>query len=227
MGNLFSSATSRHDDVCGQWFDHADANKDGFVDCIEWAAAMRPFLAEAGTEGNRPGMHQVRTAFLQRSGATLQHNDSDKMNREQFVKAMKTFRFCNAAAMAYDGNEMECGMEAVSSSFRKDVRIFVALARTQKLTNMLQAAKPPPDPDRRRVKTKEELWREWSKMNAKRALRGISKVLVALGRKRGGSEEDPAAANEAKKKVRPKNASLGLFGRSVKNLKTLARVVSS
>ena len=120
MGNLFSSATSRYDEVCGQWFDHADANKDGFVDCSEWAAAMEPFLAEAGTEGNRPGMHQVRTAFLQRSGATLQHNDSDKMNREQFVKAMKTFRCCKAAK-AYDGEEME--------------------ARTQQLTSMLQAAK--------------------------------------------------------------------------------------
>ena len=71
---------------------------------------------------------------------------------------------------------------------------------------------------------------EEGKPGPKRTLRGISKVLVALGRKRGGSEEDPAdpaAANEAKKKVRPKNASLGLFGRSVKNLKTLARVVSS
>jgi len=181
MGNLFSSATSRHDDVCGQWFDHADANKDGFVDCSEWAAAMKPFLAEAGiAEGNRPGMHQELTGFLQRSGATLQHNDSDKMNREQFVKAMKTFRFCNAAAMAYDGNEMECDMEAVSSSFRKDVRIFVALARTQKLTNMLHAAKPPPDPDRRRVKTKEELWREWSKMNAMRTARCFSRVRVWL-----------------------------------------------
>ena len=121
MGNLFSSATSRHDDVCGQWFDHADANKDGFVDCSEWAAAMKPFLAEAGiAEGNRPGMHQELTGFLQRSGATLQHNDSDKMNREQFVKAMKTFRCCKAAK-AYDGEEME--------------------ARTQQLTSMLQAAK--------------------------------------------------------------------------------------
>ena len=42
------------------------------------------------------------------------------MNREQFVKAMKTFRCCKAAK-AYDGEEME--------------------ARTQQLTSMLQAAK--------------------------------------------------------------------------------------
>ena len=68
---------------------------------------------------------------------------------------------------------------------------------------------------------------EEGKPSPKMTLRGISKVLVALGRKRGGSsEEGPAAANEAKKKARPKNASLGSFGRSVKNLKTLARVVS-
>jgi len=88
-GSSESSDYDAYNAICGEHFDYADKNGDGYVDAEELLKAVKPVLIASGINpNNRPQMQKFIASFVKLSGAP----GGDRLSRVEYITALKATR---------------------------------------------------------------------------------------------------------------------------------------